>query len=109
MNTQHTPGPWHCKELIGCTERGWSVFYTHSHGTKRVDMYNGEFSEANARLIAVAPEMLALLQGFVRDAERLGDAPDSDPDKLRACKAFLHMVWMGGSAAIAKATGGDNA
>lgn len=96
MNTSpkpqsHTPEPWHCKELIGVTERGWSLFYTHSHGTKRVDEYNGEFTKANAaRIVACVNAMagiadpsthLRALEGAIKAARNalslvIEDRPD---------------------------------
>lgn len=67
MTTQskHTPGPWHTKPLTYNTESGFAVFRTEEKPngirTHRIDK-QGEFTEANAKLIAAAPEMLELLK-----------------------------------------------
>lgn len=78
METKHTPGPWYA--LRG--QRNISI--RHKTGDKFLPMVNvasvrGKFpadcqygsSEANARLIAAAPELLAALQALVgwEDAE----------------------------------------
>lgn len=87
---RHTPGPWHHKQLIGCDDRGWSVFYSHSYGTKRIDD-KGEMSEANARLIAAAPDMLEALRTILIAYEARAER-GINPEFVRAV--------------IAKATGG---
>lgn len=56
----HTPGPWVAKELYG-GNRGWVVLHeeTINGGSfkRRID-WSGQMDEANARLIAAAPELL---------------------------------------------------
>lgn len=81
----------------------WSAYWIDEAGDAHPLVESAD--RQTARLIAAAPDMLALLSGFVRDAARLGDTPDSDPDKSRALKAFLHMIYTTGGAAIARATG----
>ena len=61
-NTKHTPGPWICAgEFIG-TKNGepQTIAYTSNHrnGVRR----SGQENKANARLIAAAPDLLALLE-----------------------------------------------
>lgn len=59
MNTQHTPGPWRvCSGMVE-TARGIPVAHMDrapGNGTQPVER------DANARLIAAAPELLAALQ-----------------------------------------------
>ena len=84
METKHTPGPW----IIGNPTEIHDV-----DGTRIVmccqtsDDVTDDASEANARLIAAAPELLEALKGVVRVADRATDEFDA------------------ARAAIAKATG----
>lgn len=58
----HTPAPWHFKKLA-MHDGGHVVMFTAQNGqrTHRLDCA-GEFKEADARLIAAAPELLAALE-----------------------------------------------
>ncbi len=85
--TDYAPGPWHAHKT------GIVTFY----GTRRIQvatarqpLFTAECQEANARLIAEAPNMLAALQGVAA-------LPGFEPDEPYG-RAVL--------AAIAKATGG---
>ena len=66
--SQHTPGPWEAYQLEG---REGSDFWWICAGNKngwRGDSYmevSGHIGEANARLIAAAPEMLAALRSIM--------------------------------------------
>ena len=86
----HTPAPWHFKKLA-MHDGGHVVMFTAQNGqrTHRLDCA-GEFKEADARLIAAAPELLA--------ACRLVEQAQRDGDYMTAFRAV--------SAAIAKAEGG---
>jgi len=96
MSTQHTPGPW-------MRTHGSGRYYikTDKQSIATVFSSNGEFgcptnptseqASANARLIAAAPELLALLIELV-DMEGPQPGTSAWGDKARA--------------AIAKATGG---
>ena len=57
-----TPAPWHFKKLV-VNYGGHVVMFTSQNGqrTHRLD-FAGEFKEADARLIAAAPELLAALE-----------------------------------------------
>lgn len=63
---QHTPGPWKAKHLATYQEPGWVVLWPDKGSThmRRLD-YKGSFTEADARLIAVAPELLSELKAIV--------------------------------------------
>lgn len=70
--TTHTPGPWHF-------DRHGYALYVNSGDTLvtalSMDGKRLETSEADARLIASAPEMLAVLQDL---AAYFGPTPDVD-------------------------------
>lgn len=87
MTSQHTPGPWKVSQnvtrhvigpeggVVACAELTWT----------------NEITEANARLIAAAPELLEALISL----ERLAGKPLMHAEQAR----------IAASAAIAKATG----
>lgn len=65
MQTQHTPGPWTAfKDMLG----KWHVDHEDGHC-----IIQGEKAEANARLIAAAPELLAALQNLL-DADMTSES-----------------------------------
>lgn len=82
----HTPGPWRAKRLANFADPGHVILWPSKGGQhmRRVD-YSGNFIEADATLIAAAPELLAALADIL--------ANPNDP----SCCAK-------GRAAIAKAT-----
>lgn len=60
MNTKHTPGPWYVE--------GTEIKHTNGliiAGTYYVGVNRRNEREANARLIAVAPELYALVRGYL--------------------------------------------
>lgn len=74
-----TPGPW--KVVTGTTMRGVNVFSADDFICE-VGALNGsrdrdERIEADARLIAAAPDLLAALQGVLRVADRATDEFDA--------------------------------
>jgi hypothetical protein len=96
MNTQHTPGPWHTdgfvtKDLDIISPDGRIAMID-------CDDCDADTLEANARLIAAAPDLLDALLSIAEHAREFADLEDSETmvarmtDKARA--------------AIAKATGG---
>jgi hypothetical protein len=100
MSTKHTPGPWRYLPGDGLewrtsvqrgTEGGFVV-----RGTSR------EREEADARLIAAAPELLEALKEITSDyADRFDlDDPSTNPGIKSSIKQAR--------AAIAKATGASN-
>lgn len=107
MTAQHTPGPWAIDRdprrgmswniNIVDKARGHAVcFMAHSGGKEP------ERDEANARLIAAAPELLEALQEMVDgDAEAIDEAKALGvPFPEEMLKAYRKAI-----AAIAKATG----
>lgn len=64
MNTQHTPGPW---ELISASGRcPWPAVIRGETGGFLVHGISKQLCEADARLIASAPELLEALKLAVR-------------------------------------------
>ena len=61
----HTPAPWHFKKLA-MHDGGHVVMFTAQNGqrTHRLD-FAGEFKEADARLIAAAPDLLEIARAIV--------------------------------------------
>ena len=97
MNTKHTPGEWYWTDAYPKSsdgERTWSLIGAGGYGILSCDGVGnspqGLNNEANARLIAAAPELLSVLQ------EVLVLIPDAYETKERAL------------AAISKATGASH-
>jgi hypothetical protein len=66
---KHTPGPWVLQHLASNWHgfNGWNTYAVRSSGGNNclavigeVDRFTDEWNEANARLIAAAPELLGL-------------------------------------------------
>jgi hypothetical protein len=106
--TQHTPGPWH----IGSGNGEGSIFAENgrmrleTRGTTlypichNVSTWNIDEDDANARLIAAAPELLSALETLMQRAVK--DAEHYAPDGSEPIWAFI----MDASDAIAFATRG---
>lgn len=100
MSAQHTPGPWTShvvrvqRAIVG--RHGEPVAYT------RADLERDDVDEANARLIAAAPELLEALLHCVRFWDlfvNVGVSPEASTTVLSMPEFRL------AKAAIAKATG----
>lgn len=79
-NTKHTPGPW--EQTFGCnivTPTGQAVTTVHAMGRT-----TPEEREANARLIAAAPDMLTALKACLHDAELRGASTYAPYNELYA-------------------------
>lgn len=106
-DAKHTPGPWVLKRdgvIVGgevtMLPRGAVQQQVASACVVREE--NGD-REANARLLAAAPELLALLREaleFVEDHADVTDGPDGQPQPNRAMSLAQIL-----STAIAKALG----
>ena len=92
---QHTPGPWN---YAGPSDIGRDTYSIYGHGplayTAGPSDY-GDAAEANARLIAAAPDLLEW-EGYDHEA---GYYPDEDTEQR------ANEVWNDAKAAIDKATG----
>lgn len=107
MTREHTPGPWNLVRLASAFDSrvvGYGIKY--GAAGNRLAMVDGEgnssdHNEANARLIAAAPDMLAALKEceeyFDNRADADGDSTGFTPN------AEMNMLVMV-RAAIAKAT-----
>jgi len=87
MKATHTPGPWHTQ---GCTIYAGKNRVAQTWDT--CDDLPTPTMEADADLIAAAPELLAALKSLVEDFERIIGRPIEAEHEAKA--------------AIAKATGG---
>jgi hypothetical protein len=90
--SKHTPGPWRAEQgahawFISPVGQGYAVAATGSLG-----------SEADARLIAASPDLLAALKELVR----LKAIKESDPDQHERLKG---QAWDDARAAIRAAEG----
>ena len=87
MSAQHTPGPWGLSHGINT----W-VMAGQLHVASVPRAYDGDWSHANARLIAAAPELLDEGRNALHLLRALGHEDTAEAQAL--------------AAAIAKATGG---
>lgn len=111
MSTKHTPGPWIAIHSI--PEEGSECFWLRAQpgGTicrgfsQEIGTINGPQSgeqEANARLIAAAPEQHAEMLRYLPVLERA----EADPELWERLTAGLGIATLNGyRAALAKATG----
>ena len=114
MSTKHTPGPWEISAKYGRRSDGSIAIMTKTpEGEKipvayanltadvpakvRQEMSCDEESEANARLIAAAPELLYTIRAAKRWLETMLDFPEHRP----AAHTMINAI----DAAIAKAEG----
>jgi hypothetical protein len=104
--TAHTPGEWKAKLLI--YTGNYAILRTTNHGDRRVDDKQGEFSKADAQLIAAAPDLLAACRQLIHQANADGWHNEGDCEVGSAYWALptrqLCRQWAG-RAAIAKAKG----
>lgn len=99
INEKHTPGPWKLLEVGGLGHlcpadgNGISILTVVTEGD--VD-FAAVYEDADARLIAAAPELLEALQNLLNDTQHKEHQDcDDGPCPVREARA-----------AIAKATGG---
>jgi hypothetical protein len=96
MEAKHTPGPWTVSEEWDGTSIKAGQFHV-THTIQSCGFHEPEVdkavTQANARLIAAAPELLQAAKDFVEwfECSRIGDKPIAE--------------WSHARAAIAKATG----
>jgi len=105
--SKHTPGPWKMVRVGETLTIKGAVpgYFAEIRGA--CEAAHGATGEANAHLIAAAPDLLAALQEYARltspeygEGCKRGEHLYPDVDLAAARKAAL--------AAIAKATGGDH-
>lgn len=87
---KHTPGPWERDGVEIYPVRGFraqDAICSMSSGQ------DGDRLEANARLIAAAPELLEALIGVIKAADHFGYAADSALIQARAAVASAGLRW----------------
>ena len=110
-DTQHTPGPWRVKQTGFTYFRDtWNINGFHQvacfQNPQDCQLATVYDVEANARLIAAAPELLAALAGCADALREAGkDFARANPHAVRPNLYELHEK--AARAAIAKATGGE--
>lgn len=95
MSAKHTPGQWRIE--------GATVFSRKENALFRIDPISAEGRldhEANARLIASAPELLEALRGALQSL-----AADAEHDEHNGEPGEAVAIYNAARAAIAKATG----
>ncbi len=100
MQISHAPGQWVVKSLSVYTDYG--AGRRHKVADTRQPLFTRECQEANARLIAAAPELLAALDRLLSATVDRTLAEGYEMDGVEyAARGFA-------LAAIAKATGGQS-
>ena len=84
MEAKHTPGPWMAKKEKVLCEKHWTVI---AHCSDYVDGPDDIPAEANAKLIAAAPELLSELKAALRIFER--DMVKARPDQYERIRAAI--------------------
>jgi hypothetical protein len=100
MSAVHSPGPWEVstdKNIHGHTDL---VVMTHGYFIATLHGIHGGVDEANAHLIAAAPDLFAACEAGLTRLERLA------VDKPKTLFPRLHAEMDAMRAAIAKAKGG---
>jgi hypothetical protein len=84
---KHTPEPWKCYHLVGSSDRVTEAHFVLS--SKGRDM--GTFAEqnANARLIAAAPELLEALRVIEEEADYASVRNEVFKGILRVARAAI--------------------
>ena len=122
--TKHTPGPWkvsqpsywinapHCCErgpMHVADARGWGHLTGKGHGAHGMEAKEAiAIQEANAKLIAAAPDLLAACQAMAEWDAAENQLPPYDSDNgasFDQCMALCRDAFDKARAAIAKATG----
>ena len=105
MKAKHTPGPWQAETAATCGSDGnvrITEWFVRRDGDSMAianditDPETEEISEANARLIAAAPDLLEACQQWI-----------SERDNPSPCLVMKQQAEKKIRAAISKAKGGD--
>jgi hypothetical protein len=95
MSKQHTPGPWKVKAHSTAVLAGRKQICSHVNAASAltVNMVEDyEIAQANARLIAAAPDLLEALQDlFDADMEHvlMGDGKDDQIEAIAKARAAI--------------------
>lgn len=119
MSSKHTPGPWQLAEKYNCKDVRAvdGPYVADCNASAAIDWRT---KEANARLIAAAPELLEALSRAVRETEQflfeawlVRECPSGDVDAVQrqwlesSDRLDFIEEWAEQIDAIAKATGGE--
>ena len=109
MTTKHTAGPWNVygddKTLIGAKDGKMMLAKTNHRHICQEWSRTVEEAQANARLIAAAPELLAALEQLTEKTERANTIRHSGGRVTAGDWAELHQLTNEARAAIEKARG----
>jgi hypothetical protein len=98
--SKHTCGPW--------THRNGRIFQTDREEltiAKVAIAFDGDYSVANGRLLAAAPELLDALENLVIDANTVAACYSRNPGNFALALQTMRLSIEQARAAIAKATG----
>lgn len=90
MKTKHTPGPWwNESDIIHAKDEHWTEeCHSCDHVARAFDV--GEPTEANAHLIAAAPELYEALEALISACDEMGvDLGEGAPKEKKMCFAAL--------------------
>ena len=87
MKMKHTPGPWEYGEERGCCREIHADNGPELYAIAQTRHGDPEICEANARLIAAAPDLLDELETLVRYAQGADIPPNVAVDRARAAIA----------------------
>lgn len=111
MSARHTPGPWACS--VRHIDGGWNEYDIHQRGGSepiaRFEAHKDTEAEANASLMAAAPELLAALLAIIdsldQPVQRSGfsDPMGKDAQALAIIRADCAVAMRRAKAALAAA------
>lgn len=80
----HTPGPWR-------TEEQWhgTAIKADKRTVARTSPWSNREEQANARLIAAAPDLLAAVESLVADIEAYGEPEAALTESMQDCYAAI--------------------
>lgn len=87
-NTKHTPGPWRYRQITALSVYAFYIIDGDASLVAEVAMQS-EAEEANARLIAAAPELADALEAALDALSNRAGWPEEEPTLVRA-RAALH-------------------
>jgi len=82
--SKHTPGPWNVHPMASCGVWAANGIHVAATGGDMADDADPDEQEANAKLIATAPALLAALQEIVAIWDDHATNPESPLGKARA-------------------------
>ncbi len=105
--TEHTPGPWHVSDPIDGRDIPYGI--DDAKGHHLADVSDNHYGnplpvEANARLIAAAPDLLAALEAMERRISTFGNPSHFDWSHDSNDRAMVNQA----RAAVAKAQGKEH-